>query len=72
MERHDWEQLEVLCINDKCSVQIQGFDNKPRLERRKMKLARFSFWGDAIFMCPACGGERKFHETMDGGYREVH
>lgn len=37
-----------------------------------MKLARFSFWGDVIFMCPACGGERKFHETMDGGYREVH
>ncbi len=72
MTVENWEAIEVYCRYDECAEQIQGFDNKPRLSKRKMKFTGQEFWGTAVFTCPVCGRERKYRErTLGTGYKEI-
>ncbi len=69
----NWEPVEVYCRYDECAEQIQGFDNKPRLAKRKMRFTGIDDGGAAVFACPVCGSERRFKERTSGrGFAEIY
>lgn len=60
------EHLAPFCPNQACGDPILSPQNEIVFTKRKMSLSGRSWLGEWVFICPVCGGKRRFRPSYFG------